>query len=209
MLKWVKQLLGKEPLSPEEVFGQLRRLKQDGRIEELWELMDQAPAILREEVETQVLEKGFSEVGHHAAVIWLGYQSGNRSQPVSSGVSELLEDSLVWAFPHEENQVLLGGALGALDAFEMEAREALALRVFDRLGDGAPRRYWLLMKVRTPAMLAAVAASMREFSKQEETRMMGAFRQFRPEDLENLEALYEPGMPGSKFFEEALSAAGR
>ncbi len=210
MLNWIKKRVG--PPSPPhvaDVLGALERLRSADQIEDVWDQMDRVQADVRDAVVKRVQEKSLPEAAYFSSVIWLAYLDGNRNRPLADFLAPLLEDAVVWALGFDENQVLIGGALGALDALDADAREAFALRVFERLGTDSVRRYWLLLKVRTEPFVRAVAGSMREFTDAERVKMAGAFRQFTPADRELLESVYTPEMKGAAFFEDALRTASR
>jgi hypothetical protein len=114
---------------------------------------------------------------------------------------------MCWALQFQTNHVLTGGALGALDGLHETRREELALRVFEQMGKSNTRRFWLLMKVRTDAFVAAVAAALQtEYDTKNRRRVVGGFRQFTAADIPILEKYYDPTSPGADLFIEALGA---
>lgn len=210
MLNWLKKRVGvSSPPDIDGVLGMLERLNSADKVEDVWDQMDRVQGDIRDSVAKRVQEKTLPDAAHLSSILWLAYLDGNRTLPLTDFLEPLLEDAVVWALGFDENQVLIGGALGALDALDPPSREALALRVFERLGTDSVRRYWLLMKVRSEPFVRTVAESMRDFTDAERAKMVGAFRQFTREDRPLLESIYVADMKGASFFEEALRMASR
>jgi len=178
----------------------------DGVIEDVWDAMDQVPDELLPQVETLIRQDRLGEYPRHCAILWHAYTLSNRGEHVAEFLKPSLEDSVYWALTFEINNVLIGGALGALDGLSDDERERLALAVFERLGASNARKYWLLLKVRTDAMLKTVAQSFDRLPE-DRAKMVGAFRQFRAEDLPLLKKYHQPGKPGFELFEIAISQA--
>lgn len=207
MLKWFQKFVGENTSTPNNLVARLAALEDDEELEEIWDGMDANPEAVAQGVRALFDAPDVPDHVRYSAAIWLGYTRANRGEPLPEGVGDVLEDASVWALTCEANNVLIGGALGCFDALTPADREALALRVFERLGDGSARKYWLLLKVRTDAMMEAVVASFREFSADERAKLAGAFRQFHADDLPLIERHYRPGSLGSEFLEMARAAA--
>lgn len=184
----------------------LVRIASDAVIEDVWDAMDQVPDELLPQVENLIRQDRLGEYPRHCAILWHAYTLSNRGQSVAEFLKPSLEDSVHWALTFEVNNVLIGGALGALDGLSDDERERVALAVFERLGDTNARKYWLLLKVRTDAMLRAVAQSFDRLPE-DRSKMVGAFRQFRAEDLPLLKKYHQPGKSGFEFFEIAIAQA--
>lgn len=213
MFKWLRRLLPPsdldEPtLSPDEAVQALQTLATDALVENVWEGLDAAPYSVRDTVRELVDSEALGVYPRHTAIIWLGYQEGNNGRLIDPELAARVEESIVWAFGFDTNNVLTGGALGVLDGLPDSDREAMALRIFRTLGPESPRRYWLLMKVRTPAFVKEVAESMRDYDVQARPKMVGAFRQFGREDFELLREIWDAEAPGADLFAEALGATG-
>lgn len=213
MLDWLKKLLpagpppaAEPPPTAEEALTRLQTLASDAMIEEVWDGMDLHASELESVVKQRLIEGTLGRYPSHAATIWLAYQRGNREELADDVVVDRLEDSVVWALGFEENNVLIGGALGALDALEPSRREAMALRVFEAMGDDSARRFWLLLKVRTDAMMQVVADALEAYRPELRPKMAGVFRQFRPEDVDLLLRYYDPQSAGAAMFVEAFGA---
>lgn len=209
MLKWFKNLTqNSQPLSPTSLESRIRNLSDDEELEELWDLMDQAPQLALPVAQKIIADKGIAPLPRYSSLIWLAYTQANGGHRPDPHLVDELQDAITWALKFEANNVLIGGALATLDPLDPEEKEHIALNVFAALSEQSARRYWLLLKVRTDAMLAAVTASMRPFEPDERAKLVGAFRQFQHKDIPLLQRHYVPGMPGSDLFEEALKAAG-
>lgn len=212
MFDWLKKWLPRPKPSPpspptaDEALIRLQGLTTDAMIEDVWDAMDLHVDALRSEVKSRMIAGTLGPYPAHAATLWLAYQRGNRGLTADDEVIERLEDSITWALGFEENNVLIGGALGALDGVPAPRREAMALSVFETLGTEAPRRYWLLLKVRTDAMLERVADALEGYEPARRAKMAGAFRQFGPGDVDLLLRHYRPDSPGAAMFVEALGA---
>ncbi len=210
MLKWLKSFSEKPPetsrSTPEDALESLIQIASDGVIEDVWDAMDQFPQELLPQVETLIREERLGEYPRHSAILWHAYTLSNRGQEVADFLKPWLEDSIHWALTFEVNNVLIGGALGALDGLTADERERTALSVFARLGASNARRYWLLLKVRTDEMLGVVAKSFEQLP-QDRAKMVGAFRQFESRDLPLLKKHHQPGNPNFECFEIAMEAA--
>lgn len=210
MLKWIKSL-NEKPLetslsTAHDTLESLVRIANDGVIEDVWDAMDQLPDVLLPQVKRLICEDRLGEYPRHSAILWHAYTLSNRGQQVADFLKPWLEDSIHWALTFEVNNVLIGGALGALDGLEVDERERIALAVFARLGRSNARRYWLLLKVRTDKMLGAVAESFEQLPE-DRAKMVGAFRQFEINDLPLLEKYHQPGNPNFECFEIAMDSA--
>ncbi len=210
MFKWFKNLNEKPEetrfVAAEAALEGLMGVASDGVIEDVWDAMDQVPDELLPQVEALILQDRLGEYPRHCAILWHAYTLSNRGERVAEFLAPLVEDSVHWALTFEVNNVLIGGALGALDGLSDKERERLALAVFERLGKTNARRYWLLLKVRTDAMLNAVAQSF-ERLPEDRAKMVGAFRQFGPEDLPLLHKYHQPGKTGFELFDIAITHA--
>lgn len=210
MFKWFKNVNEKPEetrfVAAEAALEGLVSVVSDGVIEDVWDAMDQVPDELFAQVETLILENRLGEYPRHCAILWYAYTVSNRGETVVEFLKPLLEDSVHWALTFEVNNVLIGGALGALDGLSDDERERLALAVFERLGETNARRYWLLLKVRSDKMLGAVARSLDRLPP-DRSKMVGAFRQFGPEDLPLLTKYHQPGKPGFDLFDVAIAHA--
>lgn len=214
MLDWLKKLAAAAqppdddtpPKTPDEALTALQGIISDAVIEEVWDALDLHAAVLEGQVRTMVVSEQLGEYPRHAATIWLGYQLGKSDRRIDDALRALLTDSIVWAFGFEENHVLLGGALGALDGLSGAEREAIALDAFERLGADSLRRYWFVLKVRTDAMIAAVSEALQAYEPEMRPKMGGAFRQFTAADVATLREHYDPASPGAEMFVEAFAA---
>lgn len=210
VIKWLKSFGEKPPdikkPTSEEALTGLMQIASDGVIEDVWDAMDQLPEQLLSQIEQLIQEDRLGEYPRHSAILWHAYTLSNRGQGIATFLQPILEDSIHWAFTFEVNNVLIGGALGALDGLAEKDRERMALSVFHRLGDTNARKYWLLLKVRTDAMLDAVAKSF-ERLPEDRSKMVGAFRQFDPNDLPLLKKYHQPDNPNFEFFEIAIHVA--
>lgn len=208
MMKWIKKLSRQnEPRSLDGLQKRILELSDDEELEELWDLMDQSTDVALPIVQDIINDSNAETLPRLSSLIWLAYTLANNGQRPADDLVKELPHAITWALRFEANNVLIGGALGTLDSLLPEEKETIALSVFDALGSASARRYWLLLKVRTDAMLAAVTASMRAFEPDERAKLVGAFRQFHENDIPLLQRHYVPGMPGSDLFEEALKAA--
>ncbi len=226
MLDWLKQKFRgplTEPVEPDLALQQLRMVASDAVFEEVWESMDGCAASIEEDVTVAIRTGQLGEYPMHAATIWLAYTLGASGRTLPEDLCARLEGSIAWAMGFDENTVLLGGALGALDAIEPPQREATAVRIFEDAGVAKPRRYWLLLKVRGDALMTTVVDALRSFtppeapdSENEEyvytptdaNRMAGAFRQFGPADFELVCRHFDLASPGAQFLVEALGSTG-
>jgi hypothetical protein len=206
-LKTPKEMPEKTTLAAAEAALEgLVGVASDGVIEDVWDAMDQVPDELLPQVEALIRQDRLGEYPRHCAILWHAYTLSNREQGVAEFLKPSLEDSVHWALTFEVNNVLIGGALGTLDGLSDDERERMALAVFDRLGEANARKYWLLLKVRTDAMLIAVAQSFDRLPA-DRAKMVGAFRQFRAEDLPLLKKHHQPGKSGFELFEIAIAHA--
>jgi hypothetical protein len=213
MLDWIKRLLpapepAAPPPTPAEALARLQTMTTDVVVEDVWDGLDLHAVELEPEVRQLLVDGTLGPYPAHAATIWLAYRRGNVGRVAEPEILDRLEDSVTWALQFEENNVLIGGALGALDSVPEERREALALAVFEAMGEGSARRYWLLLKVRTDAMLDAVSDALERYDPRRRAKMAGAFRQFQPEDVALLLRHYDADSPGAAMFLEALGATG-
>lgn len=226
MLEWLRQrFAGKpevDPVDPEEALGSLRIVTSDATFEVVWEAMDGCAPQIEEEVSAAIRTKQFGEYPLHAATIWLGYTMGAGGRRLPEDLEDQLVASIAWAMGFDENTVLLGGALGALDSLDPAAREAAALRIFEIAGPGHARRYWLLLKVRSDAMMTVVVEALTAWRSESDgadpadeeyvysptaaNRMAGAFRQFRAEDFDLVARHFDLDNAGAQFLVEALGA---
>jgi hypothetical protein len=213
MLEWLKKLLPSPPReesapppTADEAFARLQTMASDAVVEDVWDGMDLHGDELEPRVRAHLLDGTLGPYPAHAATIWLAYRRGNAGRTADEEVLERLRESITWALQFEENNVLIGGALGALDAVPSPRREEMALTVFEELGDDSARRYWLLLKVRSDAMMKAVTRALRAYRPALRPKMAGAFRQFGPEDVDVLLRHYEPDSAGAAMFVEALGA---
>lgn len=215
MLKWFKKLMTRavqvpveerEPVSAEEAIVALQQMTSDAEIDDVWLGLDENAEEVRAELEEMVEVGTLGRYPLHAAVIWLGYQRGNQGELAEDSVRERLHEACVWAFGFEENHILLGGALGALDALDADERESFALELFDDLGDESMRRYWLLLKVRSETFLARVAQGLESYDHAQRPRMAGAFRQFDDVDVERLLEFADLTSPGAEMWVVALGS---
>ncbi len=215
MLEWFKKwmtravqvpLEEREPVTADEALVQLRQMTSDAEIDDVWTGLDENANEVRAEVEDDVDDGTLGEYPMHAAVIWLGYRDGNDEVALSERVRQRLEDACLWAFQFEENHILLGGALGALDGLSQEEREDFALQLFEKLGPESVRRFWLLLKVRSRRFLKSVSAALQSFEHHQRPRMAGAFRQFTDDEVELLLEFADLESPGAEMWVVALGA---
>lgn len=227
MFEWVKRLLPRAPVtpavSPDDAMARLCALTSDAAFEDAWDAMDSCAGAIEDEVRAALREERLGEYPAHAAAIWLGYTLGKSGRTLEASLHPHLARSVAWALRFDENTVLLGAALGALDALEPPARERLALDAFDAAGADHARRYWLLLKVRTRPFLTRVVAELQQFEPPAAAdgdaedpdfaptptavnRMAGAFRQFEPEDFEALAEVFDLDSPGAQFLVDAIGS---
>ena len=189
----------------DEAVASLRRIGSDAVVEDVWDALD----FYRDEVQPRVeamLDEPLGEYPRHCTVLWLAYTAGNQGRIASDAVLTRVRESIVWAMRFEENQVLIGGALGALESVPEPRRNELALDVFEALGSESSRRYWLMMKVKTDALMTAVIEALEDFDESQRAKMAGAFRQFGPADAELLLRHFRPDSPAADLLVEALGA---
>lgn len=228
MLDWLKRRLASSPevalVDPDEAMAMLRQVVSDAAFEEVWEAMDHHPDDVEREVRAALAAGELGEYPRHAALIWLGSTLGNSRRTIEAEFVDKLVTSIGWALGFDENVVLLGGALSALDALGSRREEA-ALRLFAEAGVAKPRRYWLLLKVRTDAMMERVVDALSEFevapaegdpsdedfvySPTAANRMAGAFRQFQSADFDLVARYFDLENAGAVFLVEALGATGQ
>lgn len=217
------------PIDPQDALRRLAQITSDAVIEDVWDAMDQCADAIEGEVRERMLQKQLGEYPLHAATLWLGYQRGNVGAEADEALRGRLVDSIVWAFRFEENNVLLGGALGALDAIAAPERETVALHVFDELGPESARRYWLLLKVRTDEFVRHAFEALDAFARTlpeppepadpespdfvdflerlgPRRRMAGAFRQFTADDVDVLLRHFNLENAGAEFLVSGLAS---
>ncbi|MEZ4461101.1 MAG: hypothetical protein R3E66_15540 [bacterium] len=190
MLKWLRSL-GSSHDPADRALRAFSLLSDPDEIENVWDAMDQTPDAIWDRVQAVCSDPETNALTRKSGLIWMGYTTSNRGEPLPPHVQTQLVDLVVWALGHEANNVLIGGALACLDALDAVEKEATAIEAFRRLGDASARRYWLTLKVRTVPMLTLVAESLREFEPEELAKLTGAFRQFGPEDRPALEAIMQ------------------
>ncbi len=209
MFDWLKKLVvpieeTKPILPPEQALEELRALVTDVVLEEVYEALDLAAETVRPEIESWVRDGNLGEYPMHASVVWLAYQDGNRGEQLAPDLRDHLDAAIHWAFQFEINNVLLGAALGALDSLSEKDRNDSAIRYFEALADVTVRRYWLMLKVRTPELLKLVGESLADYDPEQRKKMAGAFRQFSPEDADLVFEYLDVDGPGAEMFVEAL-----
>lgn len=228
MLDWLKRRLmppaapPRDPVPADEALRQLRQVVSDAAFEDVWEAMDFEPTVVEQLVRTDLEDGVLGEYPKHAAMIWLGQTLAGSGRTIDREFGSALEASIAWALGFDENTVLLGAALGALDSIDASQREDVAVRLFTEAGPTKPRRYWLLLKVRTDAMMDAVCTALGDFvpaatdgdphdedfvyTPTAANHMAGAFRQFTTDDYELARRYFDLGSPGAQFLVEALGS---
>lgn len=212
MLDWIRKFLPRpetaKPPTPDQALTRLQMLISDAAIEDVWEGLDWHGEQLEPRVRELVDHESMGEYPMHAAILWLCYRQGLRDEVVAARRVAQLRKSIEWALRFEENQVLIGGALGALEAISPEEQTGVALDVFSALGKESARRYWLLLKVRSDAFVAEVARALEEYAPAQRPRMAGAFRQMSPDDVDVILKHHDLQSRGAAMFVEALAATG-
>jgi hypothetical protein len=230
MLGWLKRRFvsdapSVEPVDPDVAVARLRQLTSDVHFEEVWDALDTCGDAVEAQVREAISNGELGPYPMHAARLWLAYRLGVRERLLETTLVAGLEESITWALAFDENTVLLGIAVGALDSLGVSQREGVALRAFTSAGVECPRRYWLLLKVRTEAMLQAVFESLADFRPADTpdadpddegfiytptaaNRMAGAFRQFSREDFVLLRPHFDLASPGAQFVVDAIGSTG-
>lgn len=216
---------------PEEVLACLSSMTSDAVIEDVWEGMDRCAADIFDEVRERVRARSLGAYPLQAATIWLAYHCADSRIEVEPWLSDRLEEAVTWGLQFEQNNVLVGGALHALDAVGPSEREAIAIAVFDALGHDSSRRYWLLLKVRSDAFVARVVDALDDFGRRHppleptddpesaahlerlkahepRRRMAGAFRHFGEDDADVLLRHFSLENAGADLLVEALASTG-
>lgn len=217
MLDWFRKLVTRAvqvpvdesaPVTPDGAVAALQKMNSDAQIDDVWLGLDENADAVRAELEELVDAGSLGPYPMYAAVLWLGYRDANAGEPLDERVRSRHREACLWAFGFEENHVLLGGALGTLDGLDEAEREQFAIELFDELGADSLRRYWLLLKVRTDALLARVAVALEGFEHADRPRMAGAFRQMRAEDEPVLLKHANLDSNGAEMWVVALGACG-
>lgn len=182
MFDWPKKVNKRSPTAA-AALSALTHLNSADEVEEVWDQMDQVTDEIWDDVVSAIQDGMLTSEQSKCALIWCGYTQSNRGQPLGVPVREALVALSVWALSHEANNVLIGGALACLDALQGDEREAVAIEIFREAGPHSARKYWLLLKVRTEAMLREVANSFDSVDLLDQAKINGAFRQFKSEDL--------------------------
>lgn len=234
MFKFLQRLThGVKPapdVKPAEVLARLETITSDAVIEDVWEAMDHCSEEIFSDVAELVRRRASGVYPYNTALIWWAYTLGNNGDTIKKELLDSLAAAITWAFRFEENNVLIGGALGALDAVPSSHRQEVATDVFDALGDASSRRYWLLLKVRDDKFVGRVVEALDRFARklppmasdaadpedpafiallealEPRRRMAGAFRQFGPQDATVLLKHFRLENAGAEFLIEALAS---
>ena len=230
MLDWLKRRFTQRPPAPEPVdpdvaMTGLRQLTSDAAYETVSDALDSCADTVAPTVYDAISSGELGSYPMHAARIWLAYHFGSRDQFINEDLAPAVGESIAWALQFDENTVLLGAAVGALDGIPTQIRETIALQAFAAAGSASPRRYWLLLKIRSRAMLQVVFESLAQwqpppgsdldpddeqfvYTPTDANRMAGAFRQFEHGDFPTLAPFINLDSPGAQFMVEAAGATG-